>query len=157
MLTNQALDRTASQSTIAAGSDDAAPETRELVLKAVIVYDSSGAGQHAIELLQRLEESGPRIRFSLSAWRFDSLARHVSKYHAFDDVVDADLVILSLSVPHSIPDLVTSWLTTCLQRKEGRPGDVLLLSGGDTWSAKIRLRDGMLAFEDLPADQRMVA
>lgn len=89
-----------------------------LPLKVAFVYDDSGAGQRGMELLDRWTNGCARdIGFSPVLWRLDHVARLLLRCHASDDVIDADIVIVSLSRPERVSSTIRDWLASCLQRK----------------------------------------
>jgi hypothetical protein len=112
-----------------------------LALRVAIVYDDALAGQRALNLLENLEgEAQGTIRLNPVLWRFDRLERLIWRCHASDDVLASEIVVVSLSKHDGVPGSIQSWLSNCLQRKDGGYNSVLTLMGDGSVHGTVVLR-----------------
>ena len=88
-------------------------------LKAAVIYDDFDFAARAAALLERVAiRADEAIKWDFRPWRLDVLKEPSLADAAFDETVDADLIVVALRKTPSLPDELMSWLESWAMKRQ---------------------------------------
>ncbi len=104
------------------------PETGR-ALDVVLACEDFSTGMHALSIFDKLFPEGGSggPAGAQSVWKFEFLGITRLRELAAAEAAGADLVIISAHAPGTLTPAVKNWLDLSLEKREGRPGSLVLL------------------------------
>jgi hypothetical protein len=105
----------------------------EPMLKAAVIYDDFDFAARTAALLERAAvRSDEVVQWDVKPWRLDLLTPSSLAEAALAETADADLMVVTLSKTHVLPDTLLDWLECWAERREIRDAALLLLCPEET-------------------------
>ena len=101
-------------------------------LRTVILYEDLSAGERALRVISRLEETlNSAVDLQPALWRFDCLGEPALAELAFADSEDAGLIVIATGRSNSLPLQARKWLKACLQKRQDKNLAMVALLNSD--------------------------
>jgi len=109
-------------------ADTRANDLREPKLKAAIIYDDFDFAARTVALLERAAaRSDEVIQWDVKPWRLDFLKPSLLAEAALVETADVDLIVVTLSKTHLLPDTLLDWLERWAGRRQNPDAAVMVL------------------------------
>ena len=117
----------------------------EPTLKAAIIYDDFDFAARTAALLERAAvRSAEAMQWDVKPWRLDLLKPSSLADAALAETADADLIVVTLSKTHLLPDTLLDWLERWAARRQIRDAALMVLCPEETagpMSSRERLKE----------------
>lgn len=105
----------------------------ELTLKAAIIYDDFDFAARTAALLERAAVRADEVvQWDVKPWRLDLLKPSALADAALVETADADLVVITLSRTHLLPDTLLDWLERWAERRKTPDAALMVLCPEET-------------------------
>src|SRR5579862_8010593 len=110
-------------------ADNGSDLTARCAMNVVMACQDYSAGMHALCLFDSIfaDPDNNVPRGTQSIWRFDMMGIATLREIAAQEAAAADLVIVSMHAPENLADTVKTWIATWTERRDHRPGALVLL------------------------------
>lgn len=111
---------------------DVANRPAKTVLKAVIIYDEFDSATRATALLERAATlAAEATRWDIKPWRLEVLKQPALAALTVAVAANADLIVLAMKQPQSMPAELLAWLKNWAQHRRVEDAALLALPSGE--------------------------
>ena len=102
-------------------------------MNAVIIYDDNAIAAKANAMLDRVAHRADRtLLWSVKPWRFNMLHGPPSADAAFDDALEAHLIVLAIRSRAALPAQVLDWLEQWARNRQVKDAALAVFDGAGT-------------------------